>query len=168
MSEDKITEDHFRAQILSQITHDFDVRMEWPGIDASGKRRYLDALIIAKPHVGFRKPRMAFGIEFKAPDDDPNMKRGTMLMNQALVYSYTNWDKIGTIPILMCELNLRSRHKCTDAINYVFRRLMGTFNVGTIETTLLSLEFRFSDTVIYDTLSGVTFNGKNWKAEPKL
>lgn len=162
------TEEKFRRDIIARIEQDFYCHLEHPGKDISGSRRYLDAFIVAKPHMNFRKPNMVFGIEFKAPDDHPSWQRMTRLMNQAIIYSNTNWKNYGTIPIFMCELKLHSPNHCIEEVNKVFVRLMGSFNIGSIQVRHDKIVFSMSDTVVYDTLDGVSHKGTQWKGEPKL
>lgn len=163
-----MTEEQYRTHILAMLAKDFDQKIEVKGIDASGSTRYVDAIITARPHTRFRHQNMAFGIEFKSPSIDNNMKLATHLMNQAMIYSFTKWEGHGNIPILMCSLNIHAPNPCIEYVNYVFRRLMGKFNIGLIEANHAGAIITMSDTVLYSSDKGVTEHGKQWKGDNQV
>jgi hypothetical protein len=161
------------------------------GKHPTGKNLFIDALIRPKNPAGWRNGKSTvFGIEFKR-----NYEKGGNLIKhiaQSIDYSNSEWyyngKKIGMIPILLfpspSQFNPKAHFSTGEIkdhpysiINAFVIRLLGTFNIGTIEifqrqqwpskTKETILQIALSGASLYRTDTGVSLNSAKNKLELK-
>ena len=119
----------------------------------SGNRKRIDAIIISKTH-----PHIKFGIEFKRLDLS-NFNKFTHWFKQSIIYTQSNWDSYGKLPILIAPSINYNNESWSDAM----KRLIGEFGIGEIEKLiyhngLFVYSIRFKETRIWSNAYGFNHN----------
>jgi hypothetical protein len=198
-----MTEDENIEYIIRMLSKDFvcilehkdKIREPGKGIHGkhpTGKNLYIDALIRPKDSTKWRNgKRTCFGIEFKRNYD----KGGKLIKHiaQSIDYAHSEWrydnTLIGKIPILIypspSQFDDDKTYSNGNKIDHPYKaidnfivRLLGSFNIGTIEVSRRTdwklrkqyelLQIKMSDASLYRSDIGVSENSKNHKLELKV
>lgn len=128
-----ITEADYKKIILEKTAMYFHIQKEVTGY-FFGNRCRIDAVITPKDNTGWSNKDVSFGIEFKHFSDnrdDSSLNYYTKQFKQIVDYSYTEFNGVGRIPVLICpplfnnltgDLNLRQAN--------LLKHVMGQCNVG--------------------------------------
>ena len=156
-----MSEKELKKKVFERLRPYFHIFEEINGTHFSGKKFRIDAVIKPIDNTDWKNPNISFGIEFKKPSIEYDIRGVTGLIRQAYDYQYTVFEKFGKIPILICPLKL---HPCLGEGSITFaRHLIGKFGIGEISNPKhrgLSIVFQESH-YIWDERDGVTL-GKRW------
>lgn len=154
-------EKEFKHRVLERLRPHFQIFEEIQGTHFAGKKLRIDAIIKPINITEWKNPNISFGIEFKRPSIEYDIRGVTGLIRQAYDYQHTDFHGFGKLPILICPLKL---HPCLGEGSATFvRHLLGKFGIGEVSDSKhrgLSIVFQESH-YMWDELYGVTL-GKKW------
>lgn len=164
-------EKEFKESILHRLNPFFNIREEWPGV-CFGNKVIIDALIKPKDITGWLNPDIIFGIEFKA--SKIGIGATSDHVKQTIDYSYSEFQGIGKIPILLCpginiidEGILNSTQLQFNKETSFLLRVLSRFNIGEIKDGHNGLSFIFSGCEnIWSEKRGIA-RGRSYNFHPK-
>lgn len=114
-------------EYLNALSKDWIIHKEVWGVNRWSKnKKRIDAIIVCKAY-----PTKIFGIEFKQ-DKQKSFHYFTHWFKQTIIYTQTEWDGFGKIPILMCpEINYYENYAS------VLKRIAGEFGIGELNKRIL-------------------------------
>jgi hypothetical protein len=151
-------------QVLARLSPWFDVSREVYGTFCDGiSRMRIDAVVRSKrvypPHKD-----VAFGIEFKNPENGGSLHYYTAWVAQSIDYTHVTWDGFGRLLVFTCPpvLDNFSEHSRVD----VLERVMGQLGVGQLGLfTNYGLMFMLNGQRIWSEREG--FTRDNWSLKRK-
>jgi len=114
--------------VCKRLDRHFHVRREVPGRHWSGAKLRIDAIITPRDATGWKRPDVAFGVEFKAPGKYRSMKDMTSVVAQCADYAQTEWDGVGYVYIFLYRFHDSFDPKCIRCLT----RLTSRFFVGAL------------------------------------
>ncbi|GAB3326217.1 hypothetical protein GCM10027299_25330 [Larkinella ripae] len=152
------------AMVLNRLSNHFHISREVWGTHFTGKKKRIDAIVKPIDNSGWKNPDVAFGIEFKKPSIEHDIRDVTGLIRQAYEYQYTKFDGFGTVPVLICPLLLHPTIETGQGYSFV-RRLIGEFGLGEIKNDHRGLAIVFkADHTIWSEKQGISL-GRTWAFE---
>lgn len=161
----KMNEQEFKETILNRLSNSFKIREEWEGTGVTGQRLRIDALIKPIDPTPWKNKDVVFGIEFKRPSINSSMGSTNKHLKQAIDYSYTNWDHLGRIPILLCpavSFTNPTPGRDNRQQEMILKHLLCEFNIGELEETERGLTILFAQHHrVWSERDGI-YEGKRW------
>jgi hypothetical protein len=159
-----MNEAELASTVLARLEPDFIITTEVHGHHWTGKTLRLDAVATPRSLVGWARPDIALGIEFKPHPITYDTRDKTGHMAQAIDYAQTTWNGYGHLPIFLHPPVAASM--AGDSFDVV-SHILGAFNVGELHDTRHGLAFIMQGTHrIWSQGRGIEA-GARWKLQAK-
>lgn len=165
-----------RMPVEHELENAFHIDREITGQHWSGQMMRLDAVLRPKRSYEWKRPDVAFGVEFK--DDglhsrfSGDTKTFMKAVNQCIDYSDTRWDGYGHLCVFLYPGldKMLGKDGPQNRVGYIFRRLIGQRGVGELRRSNyygLTLAIHGSHR-IWSQRNGVEDMGRKYNMRPKF